>query len=36
LRASKDEHGPWPILRGSLRSLLRMTAALLQPKDIML
>ena len=26
LRASKDEYGPWPILRGSLRSYLRMTA----------
>src|SRR5258708_39656836 len=25
LRASKDEHGPRPILRGSLRSHLRMT-----------
>src|ERR1700736_1791892 len=27
LRASKDEHGPWPTLRGSLRSHLRMTGA---------
>jgi hypothetical protein len=26
LRASKDEHGPQLILRGSLRSHLRMTA----------
>jgi hypothetical protein len=28
LRASKDEYGLWPILRGSLRSHLRMTGAL--------
>ena len=31
LRASKDEHGPWPILRGSLRSRLRMTRPALLP-----
>jgi hypothetical protein len=38
LRASKDEYGPWPILRGSPSgasapqgSHLRMTAALTQP-----
>jgi len=34
LRASKDEYGPWPILRGSLRSRLRMTGALIQPRLI--
>jgi hypothetical protein len=45
LRASKDEHSPWPILRGSLRSRLRserkcvrpgMTGALIYPKVISL
>jgi hypothetical protein len=34
LRASKDEYGPWPILRGSLRSRLRMTGARIQPRPI--
>ena len=36
LRASKDEKRPWPILRGSLRSHLRMTSARIQPKAILL
>src|SRR4051812_44888157 len=36
LRASKDERGPWPILRGSLRSHLRMTVVLVQPNFIRL